>query len=273
MNAIQLFAASTPNATALIATSPQTIVQPLFYGVDNVAPFNEPVCVCRASAVTFVGLIYSVILAFFVVMICYGAREHSGINRNLTLRSLIITRYVTYFVAIFFVALFYSLLTLAFRLDFTRKFGHRGFLIFWMVNWAGMLAVGLALESLITLFTSRFIPFFMLLWIIVGQNFGILIAWGAISCITLPLVQWYVRRGDVAAERQAQEQQRLAQEKFKQEQEKQQGNLASVYTPSPGQEKDLTTQPPVQPRLEDGDARGRERDVPGGSGSGNSEST
>lgn len=33
----------------------------------------------------------------------------------------------------------------------------------------------------------------------VGVNFAILIAWTAISCITLPLVQWFVRRGDVRA--------------------------------------------------------------------------
>jgi Protein of unknown function (DUF3533) len=61
-------------------------------------------------------------------------------------------------------------------------------MIFWMLNWIGMLAVsvphnlcistsshllifsntrsGLALESLITLLTPRFLPFFMILWII-----------------------------------------------------------------------------------------------------------
>ena len=61
-------------------------------------------------------------------------------------------------------------------------------MIFWMLNWIGMLSVyvichfaneaaiirliipfplsGLALESLITLLTPKFIPFFMLLWII-----------------------------------------------------------------------------------------------------------
>lgn len=55
---------------------------------------------------------------------------------------------------------------------------------FWMLNWAGMMAVyvhslsslaslikpfaisGLALESMITLLTTRFIPFFMITWIL-----------------------------------------------------------------------------------------------------------
>jgi hypothetical protein len=33
------------------------------------------------------------------------------------------------------------------------------------------------------------------------MNFGILIAWVTISCITLPLFQWYVRRKDIIADR------------------------------------------------------------------------
>lgn len=35
---------------------------------------------------------------------------------------------------------------------------------------------------------------------LVGLNFGVLIAWTAISCITMPLIQWFVRRRDVIAE-------------------------------------------------------------------------
>jgi len=35
-----------------------------------------------------------------------------------------------------------------------------------MLNYVGMLATGLALESLITLLTVKGIPFFMLTWII-----------------------------------------------------------------------------------------------------------
>ncbi|KAG6834637.1 hypothetical protein H0H93_008453, partial [Arthromyces matolae] len=32
----------------------------------------------------------------------------------------------------------------------------------------------------------------------VGMNFGILLVWAAISCITLPLFTWFARRRDVA---------------------------------------------------------------------------
>ena len=37
--------------------------------------------------------------------------------------------------------------------------------------------------------------------ILVGLNFGVLIAWSAISSVTMPLAQWYVRRQDIIVER------------------------------------------------------------------------
>jgi len=175
-------------------------------------------------------------------MIGYAAREVSGLNKYLTLRSLITTRFVSLIAAYFFISLFYSLLSLAYQVDFNRKYGASGFVIFWMVNWAGMLAVGLALEALITILTPNFIPFFLIFWIIInvsvcsspievlpnvfrygyatpfynishairsivfgtknslGLNFGVLIVWIFISSLTMPMLQWFVRRRAVIAE-------------------------------------------------------------------------
>ncbi|KAK0209173.1 hypothetical protein DFS33DRAFT_1380645 [Desarmillaria ectypa] len=45
--------------------------------------------------------------------------------------------------------LFYSL-SLAFQVDFSSVLGHSGFLVFWMANYVSMLAVGLALEAMVT---------------------------------------------------------------------------------------------------------------------------
>ncbi|KAF8907987.1 hypothetical protein CPB85DRAFT_1414965 [Mucidula mucida] len=217
---------------SLASTAPHVISKPLSFTLVNLAPFDIPV----ASAITFVGLIYLLILSFFVVNIGLAAREASGIEKKLTTASLIRVRLTSVFVAYFFISLFYSLLSLAFQVDFSRKFGHSGFLIFWMVNFVGMLSVGLALEAMITLLTIRFVPFFMILWVIsnvavcfmpidvlphiyrygyampfynvsgavrtilfgtkneLGLHFGILIAWSALSIITLPTFQWYRRR-------------------------------------------------------------------------------
>ncbi|KAJ6480684.1 hypothetical protein C8R47DRAFT_596020 [Mycena vitilis] len=220
------------NVGTLLSTAPQLLTRPVYFTVDNLRPFDVPV----ASAVTFVGLIYLLILSFFIVIISNAAREASGLANRLTLGSLVRVRIGTSVIAYFFIALFYTLLSRAFQLPFDRQFGRAGFVIFWMLNWMGMLACGLALESVITLLTIRFVPFFLIVWIIsnvavcvfplqvlpkvyrygyafpfynisnavrsiifrtkneVGLNFGVLIAWVALSCVTLTLFQWLTRR-------------------------------------------------------------------------------
>ncbi|KAJ7926211.1 hypothetical protein B0H13DRAFT_2564746 [Mycena leptocephala] len=232
---------SSSNVATLLSSAPQLVARPIYYSAQNLRPFDVAV----ASAVTFVGLIYLLILSFFIVMVSNAAREISGLDKRLTLGSLVTVRITTSVVAYFFISLFYTLLSRAFQLPFDRHFGSAGIVIFWMLNWMGMLACGLALESMITLLTIRFIPFFLIIWIIsnvsvsvfplqvlphlyrygyafpfynisravrsiifdtkndVGLNFGVLIAWVALSCLTLPLFQWFMRRRFVAAQRQA----------------------------------------------------------------------
>lgn len=103
---------------SLASTAPHAISKPLSFTLVNLAPFDIPV----ASAITFVGLIYLLILSFFVVNIGLAAREASGIEKKLTTASLIRVRLTSVFVAYFFISLFYSLLSLAFQVDFSRKY-------------------------------------------------------------------------------------------------------------------------------------------------------
>lgn len=46
------------------------------------------------------------------------------------------------------------------------SYGSAGFVIYWMMSWMAMCALGGAVESMITILTPRFISFFLLLWII-----------------------------------------------------------------------------------------------------------
>ncbi|KAJ7252396.1 hypothetical protein B0H12DRAFT_1017999 [Mycena haematopus] len=216
----------------LLSNAPQIITEPISYIIDNVRPFDVPV----ASAVTFVGLIYMLILAFFMLLLSNGARLYVGLDQRLSLGSLIRVRLITCFVGYFFVALFYALLSLAFKLPFNNRYGKAGFVIFWMLNWIGMLACGLTLEALATIVTVRYTPLFLVFWIIsnmsvagyplqvlphiyrfgyaypfynisrgvrtivfdtkdeLGINFGVLLAWVVVSCITLSVFQWWIRR-------------------------------------------------------------------------------
>ncbi|KAG7442294.1 uncharacterized protein BT62DRAFT_982520 [Guyanagaster necrorhizus] len=143
-------------------TAPQILAEPVGYTLDNLRPFDVPV----ASAMTFVGLIYVLVLAFFIVNFSAAAREMSGLETSLTTWSLIFLRLASSFISYFVLALFYSLLCLAFQVDFSRTFGHSGFVLFWMLNYVGMLAVGLSLEAMLTLLTTRFVGFYMIFMII-----------------------------------------------------------------------------------------------------------
>ncbi|KAG2150475.1 hypothetical protein DEU56DRAFT_780199 [Suillus clintonianus] len=223
--------------STLLQTAPQLVIQPLAFIIYDIRPFNVPV----ASAVDYVGLIYLLILAFVLTNQLLVARVQPGFDRRLKLRSLILVRLLWPVTLYFFISLMYSLLSLAFGVPFGRKFGHAGFVIYWMMSWSAMSALGLALESMITLLTIKFIPVFLILWIIsnvsvafypievlpavfrygfampfynvsstvrtiifdtknqIGLNFGVQFSWILISCITLPIFQWIVRRQEVKA--------------------------------------------------------------------------
>ncbi|KAG7440387.1 uncharacterized protein BT62DRAFT_924057 [Guyanagaster necrorhizus] len=160
--ATQLANSSSSSIASILQSAPQIITQPVSYTIDNLRPFDVPV----ASAITFVGLIYLLVLCFFIVIIGSGARLASGIEMKLTTKSLIKVRLVSTLALYFMISLFYSTVSRAFQVNFDRKFGSAGFVIFWMVNFVGMLSVGLALEAMITLLTPRYMPFFMITWVI-----------------------------------------------------------------------------------------------------------
>ncbi|KAF7298490.1 DUF3533 domain-containing protein [Mycena kentingensis (nom. inval.)] len=218
---------SADNLAQLLSVAPQTVSRPIYFSSVNLRPFDVPV----ASAVTFVGLIYLLILAFFIVNVSASARLLSGLESRLSLRSLILLRLGTSFVAS--------------SIPSSRAPSNSpspatsappASPIFWMLNFIGMLACGLALEAMLTLLTIRFVPFFLILWIIanvaaavypiqalphiyrygygfpvynisravraivfgtkneLGMNFGVLFAWIVLSCLTISLFQWFVRR-------------------------------------------------------------------------------
>ncbi|CAK5283826.1 unnamed protein product [Mycena citricolor] len=211
------------NINTILSTAPQLLTSPIGYTIDNIIPFNIPV----AQAVTFC----------FVVVMANGARQAAGYDQRLKFTSVILLRFISSFVAYFIISLFYSLLSRAFQVPFPRHYGHAGFVIFWFLTWVAMMATGLALEAMITLMTIRFVPFFLIIWIIsnvstcvfplevlphvycygyawpfynvekavraiifgtknnIGLNFGVLFAWIAVSCITIPLFTFLMRRG------------------------------------------------------------------------------
>ncbi|KAN0091251.1 Protein of unknown function (DUF3533) domain containing protein [Tylopilus felleus] len=234
--------ASHPNLPQLMNTAPSLVTLPVDHAVYDLRPFDVPV----ASAVDYVGLIYLMILAFILINNLAAANERSGFGGRLTLGSMILIRLLWPITLYCFISLVYCLLSLAFGVPFGRHYGNAGFVIYWMMSWMAMAALGLALEAMFTLLTVKFVPLFLVLWIIanvsvsyypiemlpvifqygyampfynvaetvrtvvfntknqIGLNFGVQFAWIAVSCITLPIFQWLIRRREVQAWRQSQ---------------------------------------------------------------------
>jgi hypothetical protein len=148
----------------LAQVSPQTIVAPVSYKFLNISAFDTPV----ANALTFVGLIFQLILSSYVVVAAAMARGVSGYQGKLSFWKLIGLRYLTSFTAYFFISFFFCLLSLAFKVNFSRHYGHAGFVIYWMLNYLLMLTLGLAIEAVFTILTPKYIAYFIITWIIVN---------------------------------------------------------------------------------------------------------
>jgi hypothetical protein len=65
--------ANAGNQTAmnLLAQAPSTIVNPVYFTMNNIRPYNQPV----AQAITLVGAIYLLIFSFIVTMVLFPIRE------------------------------------------------------------------------------------------------------------------------------------------------------------------------------------------------------
>ncbi|GAA5823441.1 hypothetical protein JCM11251_000635 [Rhodosporidiobolus azoricus] len=124
------------------------------------------------------GLIYYIIFAFHLTLFLYFARmpfqaavQKKGVQ--LTWLHLFLLRLAPVFVAYIFMSLWYSLINIAFLLPTNGNgyadFGsQRGFMIFWMLNLLTIGSLGYAMESMITLLTLKFFPFFLITWIILN---------------------------------------------------------------------------------------------------------
>ncbi|EIW83216.1 hypothetical protein CONPUDRAFT_101913 [Coniophora puteana RWD-64-598 SS2] len=152
--------ASRPNLQQLMAEAPMLVSQPLGGTTRDVRPFDYDV----VSAVDFVGMLYLLILANIVMTSLLTALGGSGYARRLKLSSVIAVRLLVPISIYFFVTLLYCVMSEAFQVPF--RFGKWGFVIYWMQSWATMCALGLAVESVVTLVTLKFVPVFFILWLI-----------------------------------------------------------------------------------------------------------
>ncbi|TYJ52218.1 hypothetical protein B9479_007177 [Cryptococcus floricola] len=228
--------ANANNATAigLLAQAPTTLTNGVWYTLNNLRPYNQPV----ATAITLVGLIYMLILSFIMTMTNNAVREI--IAPFLKTRSYIMYRLLSPLCLYLLISFIFSMINLPFKVHFDAHYTYAGgFFLLWFSFFLGMCSVGLATEAAITVLGPKFMAFFLIPIIIVnvsvcslphelqpwiyrygvampfyncnrivrtiifntkndiGMNLGILIAWIAVSFITISLGTWLFRRQSV----------------------------------------------------------------------------
>ncbi|KAI0357269.1 hypothetical protein OH77DRAFT_1399501 [Trametes cingulata] len=220
-----------PNATALqmIANAPQTISPAISWTMVNLRPYQAP----AAQAATLVGNIFLCIFAFMITMANSTARAivspHMSFLPYLALR--LAVPLITYLPLSMSYALVNLAFKLPLGTKFGLG---AGFMISWVYIYLGMAALGLSLEAMITILTPRFTPFFLFLLILynvspvvlpdelqppiyvygsgfpicsealrtimfdttshLGRNIAVIVAWIIMSCCTMTVFTWYMRR-------------------------------------------------------------------------------
>lgn len=147
------------NATQLLVAS-QSME---FFRVDG-RPFDNWVLVAPVQ----VGLIYMIIVTFFAFNF-FGEIHQLVAKMGIKRTHFLVYRVLLAILSFFFLSLFYSLVTLAFEVNFTKTFGRAGFVVFWMTNFLTMWAVGAMNEvmgMILIVYYPPLVGFWMLFWVI-----------------------------------------------------------------------------------------------------------
>ena len=178
----QTLITTTKNLTMI---PPQAINPAIGFTTIDLRPFTPAV---TAPAVT-IGLIYLIIIAFFnfpfLMPIHAQLIKPSSTNPPLKIPQWLIWRVCSNIAAYFFLSFFYSLVSLAFGIPFTNSpapdtlpaenpnaYDRASFVVFWMLNWVGMAALGFPCENMAMVLGFPWSSFFLIFWVITNVATG-----------------------------------------------------------------------------------------------------
>lgn len=150
---------SDSNSLALVAT-------PISFTYHDRIPYTDPVL----TAPSQVGLIYMIIITFFQVN--FFMDVHKSVSELKIKKSqFVLYRVLSSIFSFFVISFFFSIVTLAFQVDFNKAYGKSGFLVYWMITFITMWAVGLVNEVMALICVLVYPPlmgFWMLFWVIIN---------------------------------------------------------------------------------------------------------
>ena len=158
--------------------SPQAISPGIDFTIYDLRPFGPPI----ATPAVSIGLIYLIIISFFsftfflpIHLKYLSPKGHPPLHFH----QLIVWRYTATVASYFLLSLIYSFVSLAFLLPLNRSptthyqsaenpnaYGYGTFVVYWMGNWVGMTAFGLASENMAMLLGTPWTALWLIFWVI-----------------------------------------------------------------------------------------------------------
>lgn len=168
---------------ATYANAPQALSPAVGFSMFNLRPFAPP----AATPAVSIGLIYLIILSFFSFAFyipIYSKFVIPAGHPPMHFWEMMIWRLGMVLMTYFFLSLAYSLVSLAFQIPFSNTFPHSdvevannpdaygkgSFVVYWMLNWVGMIALGLASENVTMVLGQPYTALWLIFWVITNVS-------------------------------------------------------------------------------------------------------
>jgi hypothetical protein len=165
-----------------LQAAPQALSPAIGFSLFSLRPFGPPV----ATPAVTIGLIYLIIIAFFsftFFLPIYSKLVTPGSHPTVKFWQFIATRWVGTIFAYLFMSLAYSVISLAFQIPFANStapdtsvgnnpdaYGKGTFVIYWMINFIGMIALGLCCENVAMVIGQPWTAMWLIFWVITNVS-------------------------------------------------------------------------------------------------------
>lgn len=167
-----------------LQAAPQALSPAIGFSSFNLRPFKPAAIIPTVN----IGLIYLIIVAFFSFPFFMPIHMKFMIPAGhppLRFWQTIVWRWLSAISVYFFLSLAYSLVSLAFQIPFSNSpaphtevaqnpnaYGRGTFPVYWMINFVGMIALGLACENVAMVVGPPWMALWLIFWVITNVSTG-----------------------------------------------------------------------------------------------------
>lgn len=170
-------------SAATYSRAPQALSPAIGFSQFNLRPFAP----FTATPAVTIGLIYLIIIAFFsfsFYLPIYSKFIQPAGHPPMHFWEMMIWRLFMVILTYFFLSLAYSLVSLSFQIPFSNTgphpdtsvinnpdaYGRGTFVVYWMLNWVGMCALGLASENATMIVGQPWTAMWLIFWVITNVS-------------------------------------------------------------------------------------------------------